>query len=79
MVKGARPRRSSPWEFMQELPGVDELVVLLLRDEIIEDDGGVRRTPGQDEELLRAIVTAYPALGPTVDALAASAARAPAG
>nr|WP_244960813.1 tryptophan synthase subunit alpha [Pseudoclavibacter chungangensis] len=75
MVEGRVRAGEDPWEFMQELPGVDELVVLLLRDEIIEDDGGVRRTPGQDEELLRAIVTAYPALGPTVDALAAGLGR----
>ena len=55
-----------PWEFMQELPTVDELVVYLLRaDAIAADDG---HTPSRVREfrVLRQIALAHPPLTRTV-------------
>lgn len=75
MVEARVRAGEDPWEFMAELPGIDELVVLLLRDEILEEDDGVRWTPRRDAELLRAIVEAYPALAATVDGLTAGHGR----
>ncbi|AYF99587.1 tryptophan synthase subunit alpha [Protaetiibacter intestinalis] len=55
-----------PWEFMQELPTVDELVVLTLRAELIRADNARRPTPEVDYRMLRQIALAYPALSATV-------------
>jgi hypothetical protein len=55
-----------PWAFMEEIPSVDELVVLMLRAELIEADGG--RIPGQavNYRMLRQIALAYPGLSATI-------------
>ncbi len=51
-----------PWDFMSELPTVDELVVFLLRADAIARDGG--RTPSATREyrLLRQIALDHPPL-----------------
>lgn len=55
-----------PWAFMEQIPTVDELVVLILRAEMIEADGG--RIPNRDVNyrMLRQIALAYPALSGTI-------------
>jgi hypothetical protein len=58
-----------PWDFMQELPSVDELVVLLLRAELIRADNDRRPSVEVDYRMLRQIALAYPELSPTVWAL----------
>lgn len=55
-----------PWEFMQELPTVDELVVLTLRAELIRADNERRPSVEVDYRMLRQIALAYPALSSTV-------------
>lgn len=55
-----------PWEFMQELPSVDELVVLMLRAELIRADNDRRPSVDVDYRMLRQIALAYPALSETV-------------
>jgi hypothetical protein len=55
-----------PWEFMQELPTVDELVVLTLRAELIRADNDRLPNAEVDYRMLRQIALAYPALSPTV-------------
>lgn len=55
-----------PWAFMDEIPTVDELVVLMLRAELIEADGGRRPTREVDYRMLRQIGHAYPELTTTV-------------
>jgi hypothetical protein len=55
-----------PWEFMQELPTVDELVVLTLRAELIRADNDRVPSTEVDYRMLRQIALAYPALSPTV-------------
>ncbi|TXK17336.1 tryptophan synthase subunit alpha [Homoserinibacter sp. GY 40078] len=55
-----------PWEFMQELPTVDEIVVLTLRAELIRADNGRRPTVEVDYRMMRQIALAYPALSTTV-------------
>jgi hypothetical protein len=55
-----------PWEFMQELPTVDELVVLTLRAELIRADNDRRPSVEVDYRMLRQIALAYPALSSTV-------------
>ena len=55
-----------PWDFMSELPTVDELVVWMLRAERIIADGGVRPTPSRDYRVLRQIALEHPALTTTV-------------
>ena len=65
-----------PWEFMDELPTIDELVVYLLRaDAIMADDG---RTPSATREyrVLRQIALEHPALTTTVWRLIGRHARA---
>lgn len=53
-----------PWEFMEELPTVDELVVLLLR---AEDLGSQRRPdPEENFRVLRRIALDFPPLTPVV-------------
>ncbi|WP_029150253.1 hypothetical protein [Microbacterium indicum] len=53
-----------PWDFMEDLPTVDELVVLTLRAEHIEADGGLRPTHARNQRLLRQIAHKYPELTP---------------
>lgn len=55
-----------PWEFMQELPTVDELVVLTLRAELIRADNDRRPSREVDYRMLRQIALAYPGLSTTV-------------
>ncbi len=60
-----------PWAFMDELPTVDELVVLLLRADLFDAEGG--RKPGsdfaRDQRMLGEIREAYPGLHATVDGM----------
>ena len=60
-----------PWAFMDELPTIDELVVLLLRADLFDAEGG--RKPGsdyaRDRRMLGDIRAAYPALTPTIDGM----------
>ncbi|CAN5438379.1 hypothetical protein BH10ACT6_BH10ACT6_10390 [soil metagenome] len=60
-----------PWAFMQELPTIDELVVLLLRADLFDAEGG--REPGsdyaRDRRMLGDIREAYPGLGDTIDGM----------
>ena len=51
-----------PWDFMEDLPTVDELVVLTLRAENIAADGGNRPTVARNYRVLRQISLDYPAL-----------------
>ena len=51
-----------PWYFMEDLPSVDELVVLTLRAENIAENGGVRPTRSRNYRVLRQIALDYPAL-----------------
>jgi hypothetical protein len=51
-----------PWEFMDDLPSVDELVVFLLRAENIAADGGVRPNATRHYRVLRQIALDYPPL-----------------
>ena len=55
-----------PWDFMQTLPSVDELVVLMLRSELIAAAGGRRPTRDADRRMLRQIALAHPGLTTTV-------------
>jgi len=55
-----------PWAFMEELPTIDELVVLLLRAENIGANGGVRPGEARNYRVLRQIALEYPELTPTV-------------
>ncbi len=51
-----------PWDFMDDLPSVDELVVLTLRAENISADGGVRPTEARNYRVLRQIALEHPPL-----------------
>lgn len=51
-----------PWDFMEDLPSVDELVVLTLRAENIAADGGMRPTAARNYRVLRQIALDYPDL-----------------
>lgn len=63
----ARAREGEdPWDFMSELPSVDELVVWMLRADRIRDDGDRLPTPSRDYRLLRQIALDHPALTTTV-------------
>lgn len=55
-----------PWDFMEDLPTVDELVVLTLRAENIATDGGVRPTHARNYRVLRQIALDYPPLSTAV-------------
>jgi len=55
-----------PWDFMDSLPTVDELVVYLLRADSIESDGGRLPTPARDYRVLRQIALDHPQLTRTV-------------
>ena len=51
-----------PWEFMEDLPSVDELVVFMLRAENIAANDGVRPTAARHYRVLRQISLDYPEL-----------------
>lgn len=51
-----------PWEFMEDLPSVDELVVLTLRAENIASDGGARPSASRNYRVLRQIALQHPEL-----------------
>lgn len=51
-----------PWDFMEDLPSVDELVVLTLRAENIAADGGNRPSVARNYRVLRQIALDYPDL-----------------
>ncbi len=51
-----------PWEFMEDLPSVDELVVLTLRAENIAADGGSRPSAARNHRVLRQIALRHPEL-----------------
>ena len=55
-----------PWDFMEDLPTIDELVVSLLRADTIMQDGGRRPSPSRDYRVLRQIALDYPPLTRTV-------------
>ncbi len=55
-----------PWEFMEDLPSVDELVVLTLRAENIASDGGSRPSAARNYRVLRQIALQHPELTPAV-------------
>ncbi len=51
-----------PWEFMEDLPSVDELVVYILRAENIAENGGARPNAARQYRVLRQIAIEYPPL-----------------
>lgn len=51
-----------PWDFMDDLPTVDELVVLTLRAENIAGDGGKRPSAARNYRVLRQIAIDHPDL-----------------
>jgi hypothetical protein len=55
-----------PWDFMEDLPTVDELVVSLLRADAINAHGGRMPSPTRDYRVLRQIALEHPALTRTV-------------
>lgn len=55
-----------PWDFMDELPTVDELVVYLLRADSISENGGQLPSPTREYRVLRQIALDHPALTRTV-------------
>ncbi|WP_353112512.1 tryptophan synthase subunit alpha [Microbacterium sp.] len=55
-----------PWDFMEELPSVDELVVYLLRAENIASNNGEKPNATRHYLVLRQIALQYPELTSTV-------------
>lgn len=55
-----------PWEFMEDLPTVDELVVFMLRADNIEANGGSKPNAARHYRVLRQIALDYPPLTPAV-------------
>ena len=55
-----------PWAFMEEIPSVDELVVLLLRADAIVANDNQMPSHLRDYRVLRQIALEHPALTPTV-------------
>ena len=51
-----------PWDFMSDLPTVDELVVLTLRADNIAHNGGSRPNAARHYRVLRQIALEYPQL-----------------
>ena len=51
-----------PWDFMEDLPSVDELVVLTLRAENSAETGGVRPNRSRTYRVLRQSALDHPAL-----------------
>lgn len=66
LVEERLRRGEDPWAFMEELPTVDELVVLMLRAERIVEGGGIRPTRTAHFRMLRQVALDYPALVVTV-------------
>jgi hypothetical protein len=63
----ARARQGDdPWDFMSDLPTVDELVVWMLRAELIRNDGDRLPNRARDYRLLRQIALDHPELTTTV-------------
>lgn len=55
-----------PWAFMEQIPSVDELVVLTLRAELIRADNDRMPDRAVDYRMLRQIALAHPGLTSTV-------------
>ena len=55
-----------PWDFMEELPTIDELVVYLLRADAINANDGQLPSPTREYRVLRQIALEHPALTRTV-------------
>ena len=55
-----------PWEFMSELPTIDELVVYILRADAITANGGALPSPTREYRVLRQIALDHPPLTRTV-------------
>ncbi|MCU1545975.1 MAG: tryptophan synthase subunit alpha [Homoserinimonas sp.] len=55
-----------PWQFMDELPTVDELVVYLLRADAINADDGRMPSATREYRVLRQIALEHPGLSGTV-------------
>jgi hypothetical protein len=55
-----------PWDFMEDLPTVDELVVSLLRADAINANDGQLPSAVRDYRVLRQIALEHPALTQTV-------------
>lgn len=55
-----------PWDFMEELPSVDELVVYLLRADAITANDGQLPSPTREYRVLRQIALQHPPLTRTV-------------
>lgn len=55
-----------PWDFMEDLPSIDELVVYLLRADNIAANDGVRPSEARNYRVLRQIALEYPDLTPAV-------------
>lgn len=55
-----------PWDFMEDLPTVDELVVFILRADNIAENGGARPNAARHYRVLRQIAIDYPPLTPAV-------------
>ncbi|WP_426322779.1 tryptophan synthase subunit alpha [Microbacterium sp. E-13] len=51
-----------PWDFMDDLPSIDELVVFMLRAENIAANGGSRPNASRHYRVLRQIALDYPPL-----------------
>ncbi len=49
-----------PWDFMEDLPSIDELVVFTLRAENIAENGGVKPSASRHYRVLRQIALDYP-------------------
>ena len=64
-----------PWAFMEEIPTVDQLVVLMLRAEMIEADGGRIPNRSVNYRMLRQIALAYPGLAPAIWSMLADPVR----
>jgi hypothetical protein len=62
LVQERLRRGEDPWEFMEDLPTVDELVVFTLRADHIVADGGLRPTHARNQRILRLIAAEYPEL-----------------
>lgn len=55
-----------PWEFMQDLPTIDELVVYLLRADAINANDGHMPSATREYRVMRQIALEHPALTSTV-------------
>lgn len=55
-----------PWDFMDELPTVDELVIYLLRAEAINANAGMWPSQTREYRVLRQIALEHPTLTATV-------------